>query len=164
MIEIRNAMPGEIGDLAKLGLAAWRKGIMPLVPRDTVERTEKANPFVPFLEKMGSRVLVAVVGDRLAGIAACEHSDDYISDVWVAPAFEGRGVASALIRALEGEIVARGFASARIHVAAANDRARGLYDHLGYRETARRTAFDPVLETTLEKIELAKDLVGAAPP
>ncbi|KQU64792.1 acetyltransferase [Aminobacter sp. DSM 101952] len=158
MIEIRHAVHDEVHVLARVGLAAWCKGIQPLVPSATSDKIEKDNPFVPFLEDMGARVLVAVIDDRAAGIVACEHSDDYISDVWVAPEFEGRGVASALIGALEREISGRGFSKARIHVAAANTRALGLYEHLGYVEVSRETAFDPILEISLDKIGLEKHL------
>lgn len=163
MIEIRNALRGEILTLAQLGLAAWCRGLKPLVPPATSRKIEKENPFIPFLEAMGSRVLVAVLDGQAAGIAACEHQDDCISDVWVDPGFEGRGVGSALIQALEEDISRRGYSTARIHVAAANERARGLYEYLGYRQVSRQTAFDPILEISLEKIQLAKRLSKFAP-
>ncbi|WP_323687964.1 GNAT family N-acetyltransferase [Rhizobium sp. AN69] len=53
-----------------------------------------------------------------------------MSDIWVAPEFEGRGAGSLLIRALERQIADRGFAEAFIDVTAANGRALGLYRHL----------------------------------
>ncbi|WP_323690136.1 GNAT family N-acetyltransferase [Rhizobium sp. AN95] len=48
-----------------------------------------------------------------------------MSDIWVAPEFEGRGAGSLLIRALERQIADRGFAEAFIDVTAANGRALG---------------------------------------
>ncbi|WP_323455492.1 MULTISPECIES: N-acetyltransferase [unclassified Rhizobium] len=79
-----------------------------------------------------------------------------MSDIWVAPEFEGRGAGSLLIRALERQIADRGFAEAFIDVTAANGRALGLYRHLGYRDVWQRSEFDPILEATLEKIRLKK--------
>jgi ribosomal-protein-alanine N-acetyltransferase len=102
--------------------------------------------------------LVAEVQGRAAAIGACEDADDCISDIWVAPAFEGQGAGSALIRALEVQILSRGYTEARIQVAAANARALGLYRHLGYRQLWRRIVSDPVLGTQLEKIGLARRL------
>ena len=69
---------------------------------------------------------------------------------------------SALVRALEREIAGRGFHEVLIQAAAANHRAHGLYGHLGYCEIWRKTAFDPVLETELEKIGLRKPLKRVA--
>lgn len=160
MIEIRNATAGDSVILAEIGLAAWRKGILPLVPESVVDRITAENPFIPFLRDMGPCILVATSNGLLAGLGACENGDDYISDVWVSPAFEGRGVGSALLHALEREITTRGHSRARLHVAAANDRAFALYQHRGYREIWRGVRHDAVLDIPLEKIELAKDLVG----
>jgi len=158
MVAIRNAIPDEIPALAAIGLAAWCKGIKPLVPTNTADEIERQNPFVPFLEEMGEKVLVATVDGKAAGIGACEYSDDYISDIWVSPEFEGRGVASALVRALEREILSRGHPAARIHVAAANERALRLYEHLGYQRYVQEMAYDPILQISLQKIGLSKSL------
>ena len=158
MIVIRSAKTDEVNHLARIGLAAWSKGIKPHVPEHVSREIEKENPFLPFLHELGSRVLVAEVDGEAAGIGACERADDTISDIWIAPAFEGRGAGSALIKALESEISDRGYAQAQIQVAAVNERALGLYEHLGYRQIWRITMFDPILETALEKIGLSKNL------
>jgi ribosomal-protein-alanine N-acetyltransferase len=162
MVIVRNARSGELEVLSALGLAAWQKGIAPLVPAEVAARLSRTNPFVPFLKALGSNVLVAEINGRPAGIGARERQDDEISDVWVDPAFEGRGAGSGLVKALEDRIRAAGFATARIRVAASNDRALGLYKHLGYREVWRKVALDPVLNIELEKIGLEKWLAAAA--
>ena len=164
MIRIRPASSDEVDALAGIGIAAWKKGIKPHVAAEVAARLENKNPFVPFLHKLGTAVLVADlggvadVGGVAIGIGACENGGDNISDVWVSPAHEGKGAGSSLIRALERQIAERGFAEAFIEVAAGNARALGLYRHLGFVEQWRRPAFDPVLEITLEKIGLKKRL------
>ncbi|ASY63870.1 acetyltransferase [Sinorhizobium sojae CCBAU 05684] len=158
MLVIRPALPEEIDVLAAVGLSAWRKGIGPLVSASVAARITASNPFVPFLRELRSLALVAEIDGRAAGIGACERGDDTISDIWIAPAFEGRGAGSALIRALEAQIAGRGYAKAHIQVAALNERALQLYRHLGYREIWRKVLFDPILETDLEKIGLSKPL------
>ncbi|MCZ4091951.1 GNAT family N-acetyltransferase [Sinorhizobium psoraleae] len=158
MLVIRTAMPHELEALAQIGLSAWRKGIKPLVPEPVTAKIEHGNAFVPFLRELGPRVLVAEIDGEPAGIGACEHADDTISDIWVAPAFEGRGAGSALVAALEAQIAERGHTEARIHVAAANERALRLYQNLGYRQLWKKITFDPILETDLEKIGLSKSL------
>lgn len=94
------------------------------------------------------------------GLGARAADDDTISDVWVAPAFEGRGAGSVLIGALESEIAHRGYREAKIE-AAANTRALGLYRHLGYRDAWRATSSDTILQVELEKIGLTKRLTAA---
>jgi ribosomal-protein-alanine N-acetyltransferase len=131
------------------------------VPPEVALRLGADNPFLPFLQAQGPRVLVAELDGEAAGLGACEGGDDTISDVWVAPAFEGRGAGTALIRALEGEIALRGFAVAKIEAAAANTRALGLYRHLGYRDAWRDSYLDPILQVELEKIGLTKPLTLA---
>ncbi|UHS56295.1 GNAT family N-acetyltransferase [Agrobacterium vaccinii] len=156
MMNVRPAKTEELQELAQIGLASWRKGILPLVTADVVSRIEKDNPFVPFLEEQGERILVAEDDGVLAGLGAAEDGDNYISDIWVAPEHEGKGVGSALIAALEEQFRARGFREATIRVSADNKRALGLYLHLGYRETWRGFDHDPILDVTLEKVALAK--------
>ncbi|ACP22983.1 acetyltransferase (plasmid) [Sinorhizobium fredii NGR234] len=161
MIVIRPARPDEVDALAHIGLAAWRKGIKPLVPAEIALAIEKDNPFVPFLRQIGSSIVVAEIEGQAGGIGACEHADDTISDIWVAPPFEGRGAGSALIRALEAQVLDRGYSEARIEVAAANERALELYGRLGYRPLWRKVVLDPVLRTDLEKIGLVRRLSAA---
>jgi [ribosomal protein S18]-alanine N-acetyltransferase len=156
MIRIRPARSDEIDVLAEIGIAAWRKGIKPLVPAEVAARVESGNPFVPFLLKHGAAILVAEQEGIPIGLGACEDGGDTISDIWVSPAQEGKGAGSALVRALERQIGDRGFAEAFIEAAAGNARALGLYRNLGFVEHWRRREFDAVLGTTLEKVGLKK--------
>ncbi|MBD8067344.1 GNAT family N-acetyltransferase [Devosia sp. PTR5] len=158
MLIVRPAKSEELHALACVGLASWRKGIQPLVTAEVVSRVEKDNPFIPFLEEQGENVLVADVDGALAGLGASESGDNHISDIWVAPEHEGKGVGSALIAALEKQFRARGFAESTISVSADNKRALGLYLHLGYQEIWRGIDHDPILDATLEKVSLAKPL------
>ncbi|MEP6573713.1 MAG: GNAT family N-acetyltransferase [Gemmatimonadota bacterium] len=51
---------------------------------------------------------------------------------------EGRGIGRALMDAAEGWAVSRGYRRITLNVFAANERARGVYEHLGYEpETVR---------------------------
>lgn len=159
MMLVRSARPHETDALAQIGLAAWQKGIAPLVSVNVAAAIEQTNPFLPFVRELGSRILVAETDGEPAGLGACEHGDDVISDIWVDPAFEGRGAGSALMKALESQIAHRGYRQARIQVAAQNARALQLYQHLGYQVRWRKVAFDPILRIDLEKVGLSKALL-----
>lgn len=119
-IFVRALKEDEIDQLAIIGLASWRKGVKPLVPLSVAERIERCNPFIPFLHQFGDRILVGEIDGQLAGLGASENNDDTISDVWVAPEFEGLGCGTALIMALEGRAANRGCKQCRISVATAN--------------------------------------------
>lgn len=162
MLKVRPAKSEELQELARIGLASWRKGILPLVADDVVSRVEKDNPFIPFLEEQGGKVLVAEADGELVGLGAAEHGDNHISDIWVAPEHEGKGVGSALVAALEDQFGRQGFAEATIGVSVDNARALGLYLHLGYRETWRGFEHDPILDVILEKVALNKTLAPTA--
>jgi ribosomal protein S18 acetylase RimI-like enzyme len=56
----------------------------------------------------------------------------YVEVLAVDPAAQGRGVARALMQAAEAWGRERGFARISLNVWVQNERARGLYEHLGY--------------------------------
>jgi GNAT superfamily N-acetyltransferase len=91
-------------------------------------------------------IYVAELDSRLAGFMHVHWSMDYyrrrrhahVSDLVVAPAFEGRGVASHLIAQAELWAREHGYDWLTIAVFEENHRAAGLYEHLGFqRETVR---------------------------
>jgi len=62
---------------------------------------------------------------------------DYLEGLYTAPGFAGRGIASALLRRLEGLMIARGVAAVR---AEASSNALAFYLRRGYRTSGPQTA------------------------
>jgi ribosomal protein S18 acetylase RimI-like enzyme len=56
-----------------------------------------------------------------------------LNAITVAPAFQSRGIGTALINAAELRVAARGFTCLGLAVGIENPRARALYERLGYR-------------------------------
>lgn len=81
-----------------------------------------------------------------------------ITDLWVDPEHQGRGVGSALLQALENEIDAAGFETAEIETHARNHRAIDLYKRTGYVVRALSVKYSASLDCDIEKIELTKVL------
>lgn len=79
----------------------------------------------------GQRVFVAEIDGEIAGFAAFE-ADGHLDLLFVAPAFLRRGVATALLAAVEAAGPARIFTEASLT-------ARPLFATRGYRELARQT-------------------------
>mgnify|MGYP001772919012 FL=1 len=83
----------------------------------------------------GSVTLVAEVGGEVAGYALGYLEPGgvgHVASLAVRPAYRRRGVGTALLRALEGELAREGARAFRLEVAASNREARRLYEREGY--------------------------------
>ena len=163
LIHIRPARMAELDRLAAIGLAAWQRGIAPLVPGLVWDRVRAANPFRPFLRHRRDAVVVAEMAGEPAGIAARDDGSDYISDLWVSPLHEGQGVGSALLQSLEEAIAKSGHGRARLEVLTSNVRAMALYRRRGYRPAWEAFKRDVTLGIQLHKTGMAKSLVPYRP-
>ncbi len=91
-------------------------------------------------ESPGTVAFVADGPGGLDGVACLTTQVDYFTHeplahvevLAVDPAARGRGVARALMDAAESWARGRGFSRISLNVWAQNERARGLYEHLGY--------------------------------
>jgi ribosomal-protein-alanine N-acetyltransferase len=95
-ILVRPLARADVPALAEIGLRAWEAGIGPHVPASVRAEFSRLNPFLPWLENGEADVPVAMMCDALAGLSAREKPD-VLSDLWVDPAFHGKGVGKALV-------------------------------------------------------------------
>ncbi|MFT3887308.1 MAG: helix-turn-helix domain-containing GNAT family N-acetyltransferase [Arachnia sp.] len=89
---------------------------------------------------MAAVCLAAVSDGRLAAFGAYRaltSTDVEIKRLWVSPDWRGAGVASRLMRLLEGRAAAQGFARVVLDTNENLPEAVALYDHLGYERIAR---------------------------
>lgn len=92
-------------------------------------------------EAPGSIAFVAVGPGGLDGVVCLTTRRDYFTQAPMAhvevlavdPAAQGRGVARALMKSAEGWAREAGLTRISLNVWAQNERARGLYEHLGYK-------------------------------
>lgn len=154
-VTVRPARASDARAIGAVGHAAWLKGIGVHVGPEAHARITPAT-FALFVTVHRGEILVAEIGGAVAGFACTELGDNYISDVWVSPDQEGRGVATALIAAVEAVIRTRGFDGFEIEVLSANHRALRLYRHLGYRTVWEGSRDDPALALELPKTRLRK--------
>lgn len=154
---IRPATATDADEAGRAGYAAWLKGIAPIIPKEARARVSEEN-FASFLRDLPEQVIVAERDGIVAAIGATENGGNHISDIWVAPAHEGLGIGSALVRALEDRIATRGYDVASISVLSANTRALSLYRYLGYCLIRSGLEYDPPLDCDLETSLLEKRL------
>lgn len=107
---------------------AWSEGIL---------RTELA------AQPERRHYLVAEDGGTIvgyAGLAAAGGEGD-VQTIAVLPAYQGRGIGAALLRALLDEAARRGCGEVFLEVRADNDRARALYEWFGFETVGRRPGY-----------------------
>lgn len=157
MVVIRHARQNEIGLLLEIGLSAWASATAGIgdvaAMRDPARRA-----FDDFLTRHWLSIILVENENRVCGWAAREGLDDIISDLWIDPDAQGKGLGSALLADVERRIAADGFevASAKTH--AQNTAAVAFFQRSGYRVKWLSTAYSHRLDRDVEFIGLSKQL------
>ena len=157
LLTIRRAKRSDATSLAKIGHQAWQRGIAAHLPENA---RDKIGPkiFEDFANSFPDQILIAEDEDGILGFAATENGDNHVTDLWVAPANQGKGIGSKLMERMEARARNRGYDSVELEVLTSNTRALSLYKYLGYRVTKRGMKMDRVLELPLHKTKLKKSL------
>ena len=129
---IRPARPGDAPEAALLleaAYAPWRARLADLPDVASGVDTEIAR----------GPAWIAEADGRLAGIAIAEARDGimHLANLAVAPDAGGRGIGSALVRAVEAATARRGISKMRLATHALMEGNVDFYERLGWRETGR---------------------------
>ncbi|MEW2626070.1 GNAT family N-acetyltransferase [Streptomyces sp. NPDC048106] len=107
---------------------------------------ERARPEAFWLQRiLRSAWFLAWCAEQAVGVAALVAPPGSLTEerqldaVWVAPAWRGRRVGEALIGAAIGHAAVHGATSVSLTVADSNERARSLYQRMGFRPTGERS-------------------------
>lgn len=164
MIAIRPASSAEAQDLAAIGLAAWEKAIRVWGEDADRLRENAREAYYDFCTRCWPDILVAEWDGDLAGWGSCEKADDFITDLWVLPEYQGRGIGTALLEQIEAGIIERGFPSARLDTHARNLDAIRLYKRLGYRVATYFVTYSESLDEDIDKVEMIKEFEAGGDP
>lgn len=162
MITIRNAREDDILPLAGIGLRAWEQAVAGVADLDEL-RDNARDAFLAFLSRHWLGVTVAEIGGVPAGWAAREALDDQITDLWVDPAHQRLGVGTALLSAVEGEIVAAQYETAGLETHARNTRALAFFGKHGYSVHWLSVTYSPKLDRDVDTVGLTRRLVADDP-
>jgi len=127
-IEIERAGAGNIPALARVWHDAWHAGHAHLDPE-----IAEGRPFTFFEARIGSgidRMAVAMVDGEVVGFSGWEG--DGIGQVFVAPAWHGRGAAAPLLAAAEEVLKEQGHSLIWLQCRVGNARARRFYEKHGW--------------------------------
>lgn len=103
-------------------------------------------------------VLVAAVDGEPVGFAAREADDGHVSDLWIAPGWQGQGAGTELLTAMERLVRATDAAEITLEALHDNIRARSFYARRGFLPVWRGTVHDPILGVPLDRVRLARQL------
>ncbi|CAN7404136.1 GNAT family N-acetyltransferase [Rhizobium sp. LjRoot30] len=110
-------------------------------------------------------VVVCQLAGKIAGWGARDSRDhggdrshpwNYISDLWISPPWQGKGIGSAIIDELLSRMRAEAIEKATIEVVEANHKAHRLYLHRGFAEIWRGDTFSETLGLPVRRILLER--------
>ncbi len=145
--------------VGEVGFAAWNssdafRGVD--LSADVLERTRKA--YEIFAGDTKGDVWIAELDGKVVGWSARDGAPNYISDIWVSPDRQGRGIGKALVLHLIDCIRAEGHATATIHTHARNAGAIRLYQRCGFVIVWRGVEYSKSMGMDLEKVHLEQSL------
>ena len=157
-VNVRRPRADEARALGDVGFAAWAASAFATNDRGRVDRLRLLDEFRSFGASHGRCILVAETEGNLLGWGAREAEDQRISDLWVAPAAQGRGVGGVLLGALIAEIEQAGHPVAELETLASNAQAIGFYRRHGFITAWRRETFSQTLGYAIDKVGMTKTL------
>ncbi|MBP1850571.1 GNAT family N-acetyltransferase [Rhizobium halophytocola] len=157
MASIRGARLEEAELLAEIGLRAWEQAMIPVgETRQMLDSARRA--FRNFTHSSWITIFVVETGGATAGWAAREGLDELITDFWIDPASEGRGLGTLLLEAIEIEMREQGHATARVETHARNEKAIAFFRARGYSIHWFSAAYNPRFDRDVETVGLVKQL------
>jgi [ribosomal protein S18]-alanine N-acetyltransferase len=162
MIHIRNARLDEADRLTGIGLRAWEQAMAPIGETASMLQSAAA-AFRNFTHSAWITISVIDKNGEPAGWVSRERLDEEITDFWIDPDFQGQGLGSALLAALEEEMAGQGLDQARLETHARNQLAIGFFEKHGYRIHALTTTYSPKLDRDIDTVSLSKPLASSEP-
>jgi len=157
-VTLRRARPEEAAALGDIGFAAWEASAFALNDAGRADRSRLRGEFRSFGVDHSATMLVAEADGDPVGWGAREHGDQLISDLWVAPEAQGRGVGGLLLSALVEQVRGAGHPVAELETLAANVGAVRFYERHGFSIVWRAEKFSPALGYAIDKVGMNKSL------
>jgi ribosomal protein S18 acetylase RimI-like enzyme len=134
IIEIRPLRREETPSFRKAAIMSWLDAYVGLLPEASI--ADAPAMIDRAIAKRFDEFVVAILDGEVAGYYSLGEGN-YFWHLYVDPAFQRRGIGAALHDAALAAIRARGFETAKLDVATANEKAVRFYRRHGWRETGR---------------------------
>ena len=163
---LRPILPDDVEAATLCGLEAWQSTIgvcLEAFSHDQFIALQEAFrlylcSFASGAVEAGERLIVAELDGAICGFCGYDDHKGYLSDLWVSPVWQGKGVAQALLHEMRSTMRYQGRRFITLEVLAQNHRAFAFYKKHGFVETKRRVKYDPVLKRRLMKIWMMQRL------
>lgn len=151
--------------IGSVGFTAWNSNIPEPYNNSAQVLTALRKNFADFADRPTSQVTVALLDDVVVGWGARDNRLDpgnlssdtnHISDLWVSPEFQGRGIGTALLKSMISDINIWHYETVTIDIAQSNLKAKRLYSRLGFQELERTSHYSKMLKCTVPVIILEK--------
>lgn len=149
--------PGEFVFMAELAVNAWKTAALHIQLTDESRAVLKAK-FLCDLRENADGVLVAELQSQISGWGARVPKSNYISDLWVDPAYHGQGLGGLVLNALMSQILLDGFAEAEIGTHADNLPAISLYRKAGFTIYQKQEEWSESFGREVEKVRMRVSL------
>jgi ribosomal-protein-alanine N-acetyltransferase len=161
MVTIRKAREDDAELLTEIGMRAWRKA-MAAVGEASGMASNARDAFAHFAEDGWITITVVEKSGVPVGWAAREDMDETITDFWIDPDFEGQGLGTALLEAVEIDMKAQGWTLARLQTHAMNGDALRFFEKKGYSVNWLTVTYNPKLDRDVQSVGLSKSLSDAS--
>ena len=162
-VTLRGACSEEAQALGDLGFAAWEASAFAENDAGRVDRQRLREEFRAFGLDFAPTMLVADLNGVAVGWGAREGQDHLVSDLWVAPEAQGRGIGSLLLAELVEQVRRAGYPAAELETLASNAQAVGLYQRHGFITVWRAEKFSRTLGYAIDKVGMTKTLGTSSP-
>lgn len=163
MHHIRNAREDEIDALTGIGLRAWAQAMGPIGGTEAMQQNA-LRAFADFVRSSWIKITVIEESGQPVGWAAREALDEKITDFWIEPGHQRRGLGSELLKAVEEEVEQYGFDEIRLETHAHNTDAVGFFEKNGYRVNWLSVAYAPKIDQDVQSVGMSKQLVAHPEP
>ncbi|WP_319531427.1 GNAT family N-acetyltransferase [uncultured Cohaesibacter sp.] len=152
----------DIEAATQCGLAAWMNAMsfaIETLQSDDFLRLEQAFHFSFLYHLTGEAskdesLIVADLDGRIVGHCECDIARGYLKNLWVAPDWQGQGIAGALLADAKEKLIKASHESLHLTALEGNSRALAFYEKEGLVQECRIMQFDPFLQRDMATIVL----------
>lgn len=161
MVTIRKARQDDAELLTQIGMRAWRKAMASVGEAGEMVANAR-DAFAHFTLDGWVTITIVEKSGVPVGWAAREDMDENITDFWVDPDFEGQGLGTALLAAVEAEMKSQGCALAKLQTHAMNTDALTFFEKKGFSVNWLTVSYNPKLDRDIQSVGLSKSLSDPA--
>ncbi|WP_327786370.1 GNAT family N-acetyltransferase [Rhizobium skierniewicense] len=158
-LKIRAMTEADRTAVGLIGFAAWQSSsafedsyLDPVV----IERVRRE--FESFAAETQCDIAIADIDGAIAGWGARAGDPDYISDIWISPEFQGRGIGRLLVEHFLDQMRNSGTPIAKIATHARNVNAIRLYERCDFAVVWQGTQWSETMQVNLQKVRLERVL------